>query len=278
MAFASALLAADPPVRFAMSDRLVRGVNMNDARAAIAMWGNQVIKHAGLQVVEKQDWVRPSATVMAGLRAGSLDLVCITVEEFLQAPDSVDVSELVVDDRRGQELVLISRKDSNFNSLASLRGRSLLVLDNADALLAESWLGAELSRAGLPGPVQHFSTVTRLAKPSQVVLPVFFGRADAAIVTREAYNVMAELNPQLGAAIRPLLASPRLINSFLATRRGMPASIRNRIIEGILASKLDPALRQILTLFHVRGYVRCPQSCILPAVQLIESQKKGPKS
>lgn len=276
-AIGPALFGADPPIRFAMSDRIVRGVNLNDARAAIALWGKDVIRHAGLQVVDQQDWVRPSAAVLAGLRAGAIDVVCISVEEFLEVPDTVEVSEVVVDDRRGNEMVLIVRKDSNYNSLASLRGHPLLMLDNPDMLLGESWLASELRRAGLPDAAHHFSSITRLARPSQVVLPIFFGRADAAVVTREAFQTMVEMNPQLGVSIRQVLVSERLVTTFLATRRGLPTPIRNRIIEGILASKFDPAIRQVLTLFHVRGYMRCPQACILPSVALIEGRSRSPK-
>lgn len=275
------MLAAPPggdaPIRIAISERAIRGVNLNDARAAINLWGNQIITGAGLNTTRERDWVHSSEAIIAGIRSGTFDLMCLSVEEFLIVRDLVESSDIVTDSRRGRELVLLVRSDSPFNSLASLRGHSLLQLDSAETQLADIWMDAELRRAGLPAVPLHFGVRTRHSKLSQVILPLFFGRAEAALVTREGLETMVEMNPQLGKHLRVLAFSPRLLATFLVARKGIADSVRHRIFENILASKSDPATRQVLTLFHVQGYVRCNQACIQPSIQLLEAHQRSAK-
>lgn len=269
-AFAGVLAGADPPLRLAISDRIIRGVNMNDARAAMTLWGQEIVHSAGFEVVRDQDWVLPSATLLASLRAGKMDLVCITVEEFLQVRDTVESADVITDERGGQELLVVVRRDAKLNSMADLRGRSLIVLDTASTILADAWLGTELHRAGLPAAVRHFSRITRQIKPAQVVLPVYFNQADAAIVPREVFNTMTEMNPQLGSAVKIIVTSPKLVTTFFTTRRSVLPATRNRIYERVLASRTDTANRQVLTLFRSRGYARCTAACLQPTIELLE--------
>ncbi len=270
-AIALPLSAADTPFRLAISERIVRGININDARAAMTLWGKEIVNAAGFQIVRGQDWVLPSTTLLANLRAGKMDMVCITVEEFMQVRDAVDNTDVITDERGGQELLVIVRRDTSLNTLADLRGRSLIVLDAASTLLADAWLGTELHRAGLPSATRHFAKITRNIKPAQVVLPVFFGQADAAIVPRETLKTMVEMNPQLGRAVKIVATSPQLVSVFFTARRTISPATRNRIYERVLSSKADTANRQILTLFRARGYARCTAACLQPSIDLLEN-------
>lgn len=271
-------LAAEPPLRLALSERIVVGVNVNDARAAMAVWGQALVSSSGFHLPADQDWVLPSQAIVNSLRAGKIDLFCITIEELSRVRDAVELDDVIIDDRSSREMLLIVRRDSNFQSLADLRRRSLLIVDSPGTQLADAWLGLELSRAGLPAPAAHFASVSRNSKPAQVVLPVFFHQADAAIVPKDVLATMVDLNPQLGQAFRQLSISPKLISSFFATRRGFPASNRNRLYSYILATRSEPANRQILTLFRSPGYKRCNYSCIQSSIELFENFHRLPSS
>ena len=43
------LASDDPPLRLAVSDKVVMGVNINDARAAMAVWSEELLKKIGLK-------------------------------------------------------------------------------------------------------------------------------------------------------------------------------------------------------------------------------------
>ena len=100
-----------------------------------------------------------------------------------------------------------------------------------------------------------FTQVKGANKASQVLLPVFFGQADACVVTASAFAVMAELNPQIHSRLQVLKRSPELVLLLLcATDLAAPDARQSLMAEALSAEK-NPSLRQALTIVQMKRFI-----------------------
>jgi phosphonate transport system substrate-binding protein len=276
MAGTDASTTVAPPLRVAISETLVFGVNLSDASAAMAVWAVEIVKTADLKPTLSldHDWVVPSDQLLAAIRSGKVDIFCLTVQEYRQVVPYVDTSRIITDDFGGDELLLVVRNGSGIVNLAGLRGRSLIIQEGPGTSLAEPWLSVSLWREGLESPQRFLGHMTANTKLSQVVLPVFFGPADACVVTRRGLAIMTELNPQLGQKLKVLLASPRMESSFFACRKDLPPHLKKPVFDRFLALRLSPTTQQMLTLFQSSGFAARDGSCLGPANSLPDAYER----
>jgi hypothetical protein len=169
----------DTPIRLGISDQVVRGVNRGDAAAAIAVWASEMAKAVGLKLAPEKTWLVPSDEILSAVRNGSLDLFCLTVLEYRRVRGLVDTSRILTDG--GDELQILVREDSGIVNLGGLKGRSMIVLDSPYTMLADPWLALSFRKEGLESPPKVLGRITRNTRMAQLVLPVFFGQADACI-------------------------------------------------------------------------------------------------
>jgi phosphonate transport system substrate-binding protein len=116
-----------------------------------------------------------------------------------------------------------------------------------------------------------FSRVNFQPKSSRVVLPVFFRQADACLVSRRSFQVMSELNPQLPRSLRPLLNSARLVNSFLAVHRELPAERKRRFVHALTTLHSSPYGRQALTFFGCQRLIAVDGAILRPTLDLLSA-------
>jgi phosphonate transport system substrate-binding protein len=261
------------PLRFAVSENVVVGVNPNDARAAMAVWSEELLKTIDIKMAmaPDQNWVMPSDQLLAAIRAGKVDLFCLTVQEYRQVTPHVDTSRIITNDYGGDELLLVVREESGIVNLAGLRGRSLIQLENPATSLAEPWLTVSFWRDGLESPEQVLGHMTRNTKLTQVVLPLFFGQADACVVTRRGLDTMVELNPQLSRKLKVLLASPKMVGTFFACRNDYPDHLKKTILDGLVELKSSPPAKQLSMLFQSPGFAARDADCLRPANSLLDA-------
>ncbi len=88
------------------------------------------------------------------------------------------------------------------------------------------WLDVELARAGLPAAEYFFDPMAHVGKVSEVLLPVFFGKEDACLVTQKVFDIMAELNPQISRQLKIVAASKGYIPGFLAFRKNYKSKVQ----------------------------------------------------
>ena len=266
--------ASGGPLRFAISDKVVVGVSLGDARAALAIWAQELLKTAGLPMAPNQDWVKPSHQLLGAIRGGKVDMFCVTIQEYRRIPQYVDISRIITDENGGDQLMLVVRQDGGIVNLAGLKGRSLIAQESPFTSLAEPWLTVSLRQDGLESPGQWLGRMTTSTKLSQVVLPLFFGQADACVVARRGLNMMFELNPQLSRKLKVLRASPNMLSAFFAWRKDFPAHLKKSIIDRLLELRSSPTARQVLTLFQSPGFTAQEPDCLSTANSLLDAYER----
>jgi phosphonate transport system substrate-binding protein len=153
----------------------------------------------------------------------------------------------------GRKYVVLTRRDSGLQTLADLRGKSILELEVASANVGRAWLDTRLLSEKLGTQQTFFKEVTVVAKPTAAVLPIFFGTKPACVVDEPTFEVMKELNPQLGQELQAVEISETFADVLICLREDgwRTAKDKSDTIESMKELHLDPVGQQICTLFKI---------------------------
>lgn len=273
----SLLAAPDSPsdryvTRGGYSANLVRHASDNDVRGAFLAY-SAAISHAN-QIASAPDQLicRSVAEMERALREDHIDILVAPATELFQMPPELLTLPYVVSTAGGQsgvEYLLLVRADAAVDHLADLAGRQLCLVDNPQGLLAGPWLDSILHEAALPSAATFFSDTRLCPKPNLAALPVFFGQADACVISRSSFEVLGELNPQVHRQLRILAASPRLQPIVAAFRHNIDPAIKVSILSAISNIDSTSSGRQLLTLFQVDGMALCGDDALTPTRHLL---------
>ena len=224
--------AGQPGLRIAISENVAGEVNGNDVRAAIKTWAEAVARQTGVRIDPE---LCTTAQLVLKIRNRQVDAFTLDVVEYARVAAYVD-RELVVDESEvpdGEEYVVLVHRSSGIQSLADLRGRSLLSYRNTRMCMARVWLDTLLAAAHLGPAETSLGRLESSPKLSRVVLPVFFRQSDACLVTRRGYDTMCDLNPQLDKQLRILAMSPKMMATFMAFHKDSPPETRQRFLAAV---------------------------------------------
>lgn len=264
-------------LRVAISADTLAGANVNDARAAYKVWISEVTRQFPSTVAQiVPEIFLPSEEMIRAVRQGTIECFGVTALELEKVVDLIDPDSLLLQDylADGMEYVLLVHNNSAFKKVADLKGGQLLTHFHRDMVLATAWLGTLLAANNLPQPDHFFGNEKLTDNLNQVVLPVFFRRADAACLARRNWETAMELNPQLGRDLRALAISPRIVPISIAFRRGCSMEGRKVLIDSIMKVASFTAGQQIINLYQSRGFIVRPTSVINSTVEMVRQYER----
>jgi phosphonate transport system substrate-binding protein len=234
------------------STSLFRAANRNDAIAAVRVWASMIGRTHGFQVSATVEAVDAAAEVRKRVLAGSAGVMALDVVEYFELED-LKAIEPVFCAMKGEGSVpprylLLVGANSGISSLEGLQAKTVIIQANTGANLGQVWLDAMLYDGHLGRPEHFFRSAEVVSKASAAILPVFFGKADAAIVDEGSFDVSKEMNPQVGAKLRVLSASPPLAEGLFCICR-QQIEFQNDFLESVRDLHLDAQGRQILMVF-----------------------------
>lgn len=249
---------AEQPVGTAFSSTLFDGVHIIDIEASTQAWvdslgeKHDIGKAAPVQIYEDPD------NLSKAVDTDQFELGVLSATHFLQIehPEKLEPKYVAgCGDEVLQSLLLLVRKDSGITSLEQLKDREILLPVNRYSAVTHYWLETMLMERKLaPGKEAYFSAIGTHKKSTCVVLPVFFGKCDACIVCSKTFQVMCELNPQIGRSLIPLEISPPYLASLICMRKDADEELKRKL--GIAVSTLHESIdgSQVLMSFHVNKY------------------------
>lgn len=265
------------PVRVGVSQSMLGEVNENDARAAMRGWADALMRQSSFDI-EWAGIMEGTEQLVQALGKRQVDGLALTTSEYVLVSQLLDPDHVIVDEssvREGQRYLVLVQSDSNFRSLADLRGRNLVTYKNSTTSMAAAWLETSLSAAELGPSDTFFAHSTTNVKLSRgVVLPVFFRQVDACLVTQRAFNAMIELNPQLGRQLRVVATSPVVVPSVMVFRRDMPVAAREAFTKLLLDLHKNPIGQQIQTLFQIRRCVVANNSVLRTSLDMLANYER----
>ncbi len=265
------------PFRLAFTSSMFTEVNENDARAAMKVWFMTVAQEQGITVDPDPNIHRTVEDLIRFARGNPVDGLGVTTPEYLALSREISFDLFATGSTEGritEEYLLLVRKDRGFDRLDQLAGRTLGVVDNPRMSLALIWLDTVLLEAKLKRSSDFFRQVTLDRKVSQAVLPVFFGKIEACLVTKDCFEVMSELNPQLKQQLRILNASPPLVPAGFFFLKDSKSASRTRILDAITRLGDTPAGRQIIELAQAEKIDGYEIHCLDKSLELLNRHRR----
>lgn len=166
-------------------------------------------------------------------------------------------------------------KDRDIKNVSELKGKALNMMSGSGRLIAEGWLQSLLQAQGISGKRQFLGKLSHQRSPASTVLPVFFGKIDAAIIEESKFTLMKELNPQLNSLRAISVSEPFLLSLICFGRNSWPtADLRELMIKTVKSLPKTPAGQQILTLFKTDD-VKPFEQQYLESLQKLKHGAKG---
>ena len=239
-------------IRDGFSASIFVDVDRNDAQAVTNLWCNVISRKKGWNSETKI--YDKLSDLENDLKSNKIDLVAMLSNEFVELNKRGLMEPLyVTSSKRGlyESLVLLVRRDSGIRSIGDLRKKVFIQSRGRFAALHKAWLETLLINDGIPEVKGFFSSFKEATKPSQAVIPVFFRQADACITTRNLFELLAELNPQLNKEIMVLKESSPIASGVIAVSKKLSIQKRNVLHEFLENSHQDPQGKQLLTMFRM---------------------------
>lgn len=264
-------------LRVAVSIETLAGANVHDARAAYKVWTQEVTRSLGGVAAEVVPEVfLPSEQLIRMIRQGAVDCYGISAPEYAKVVEFTDPDSLLLQDylSDGMEYVMAVHNDSPFKKLADLRGAQIVTHHHRDMVLLPAWLGTLLAANNLPPTERFFGGHVLRESLTQVVLPVFFRRMDAACLARRHWNTAVELNPQLGRSLHFLAVSPRIVPIAVCYRRNCNAEGKRALTDAILHITSLTGGQQIVALYQSSGFILRTSSSMASSLEMVRQYER----
>lgn len=247
-------------LRIGFTQSCFTGVNQNDAEAAFKVFILTVGRKYGYEIYSKTTIFNDDAQFEKAIKDKSVNLVIVDSWKFLEMNVSKYVKPAYITSdqgRIGNKYLLLSRRGGYVNSLADLRGRQMLRFEAANAGAGIFWFESLLESKNLGAANSFLSGVETVTKPSAAILPVFFGKKDACLVTQSSFEVMRELNPQLGKELQEIASSDRLADVIVGLSHDDWTSEKGKadLVKALGELHQEPAGQQILSLFKINQLI-----------------------
>jgi len=267
----------DHPFRVAFSARMFTGVNENDARAAVKVWSITLGQEQGIPVDSETRILSGANVIATAVQNNEIDCITLTTDEYWSFRKQVLLGPFVMGLKRGlitEEYLVLVRADSSLKQIGDLRGRSLAIFENPRTCLAPFWLDTLLLKNGLNRAEKFCGKVVRMNKLNNVVLPVYFKQTDACLVTRDGFQTMTELNPQIGKQLKIIAQSPPFVPSVFCFRGNYTSKNRDKLRASIGNVHKSVAGKQTITLFQSESLVERPVTALDSACELLDTYQQ----
>ncbi|MBA3027786.1 MAG: phosphate/phosphite/phosphonate ABC transporter substrate-binding protein [Desulfobacteraceae bacterium] len=250
------------------------GVNSLDAEAAFKIFARTVALTYGYQIDVTVRMFESTRELQSVPLVERIDLIVLDTWSYLKMKDEKWLEPVFVSsdgDQMACRYLLLTRRESKLNTLKDLRGKTLNLLASSNAMLGIPWLQGLMQEHELGMPEEFFGVMEYYTQPMPTVLPVFFGKKDAALIDATKFELMIELNPQL-KSLQTIGSSEPLVNSVVCLKRSGWSSERFRqdLVQAMAELHLKPSGQQILALFKIGRMVPFEQSQLDTVIQLRE--------
>jgi ABC-type phosphate/phosphonate transport system substrate-binding protein len=197
------------------------------------------------------------ANAVENINRGNYHFIALTGMDYVDLRRNVSLSPVMVLSKMEEPtepLLLIIRKGESLDSIGRKPNSMLMLEAGRVGATARMWLETVLWEQGVKAGIRHFSEILYVQKASRIVLPVFFGKADACVIAASAFELMTDLNPQLGRQLKVEKTSEPLVLMLICAT--LLADPEDKVIMAREAEEalVDPYTRQALTIVQMKQF------------------------
>ena len=239
-----------PKAVLAFYSKILIETEIRDVRAAIEFWMKKFAKMSDSEieghVYESMD------SLHHDFKRGLIDWVMLDPENYFRIENDID-ADLgpcpVIAGSTMRRYQLIVGSNSSISGVKDLKDKKIAVMEGNIAV--KHFLSTMLWENKLQNMDEYFDELVERRTNPQIILSVFFGQVDACVTTANAFDTIAELNPQIRNRLKMVVETPGLINAVSLYRKGLDREIKERIETEL--GNLDKTAdgKQVLALFRI---------------------------
>ena len=219
------------PLNFGFPASVLPEMNERDVKAAIKVWSEGFIDKS---YYKSSFYIYDDLNALIGaITDGEINIAPLPPVDFIRTSHRIPLYPALcgkIYDSVSDRFVLLVRKESRFNGIRDLEGRSILIKNESPNSLMKIWLEVMLHSADLPPSTHFFSEIIKKDREFQLIFPLILDQADCCIMTQGAFRTMCELNPQLDVQLTTLVASDSLmISTILVFTEQLEEESRNHV-------------------------------------------------
>lgn len=232
------------------------GFSTKDAMLAFQVLMTKVMgaKYPDFEI--RMDFSESIEEAVAAIASDRCDIVTLASLDFFRMRRNTTLDPLTIiskGDHATESYLFLLPMDASLDTLIRKADRTLIVEQGGSGEVATVWLSTQLIARGLPQANDFFTTI-RPAKPSRTVLPLFFGQADACVVSESTFTLMGELNPQVDKKIRILKRSPGFVNLLVCGTKNLEPEHRRWVLQELATLNDNPEGQQALTIMQMKRF------------------------
>jgi hypothetical protein len=260
--------------RIGISSQSFGNINANDATAAIKAWASTITKEQNLKVnFDVRLLFDSTEDILKSIMNVEYDGYSVSLPEFYEMHIAFPEYVYILKKQKSISLnyIIITQSKNGVITPQDLLRCKLITCNNNQMVMSCQWLESIL---------YNYTKGKRIKRPelaenfSKAILQVFFRQVDAAIVTREAFDIACELNPQLKKEIKIIYESQPLVSGFfliLQPTGGKKYEILEKII---LDVKKTPGGRQVLNIFQSTSIEKFPSTVLEDTVKFLKKYEQ----
>ncbi len=224
----------------------IRDANLTDVKVTLQLWADEVGRAHGIDA--KAYTYDNMADLYRDSMTGKINLVVAPGMEIAEtfAPEELAQGFQGRHLGTGEGLALIVRTGDDIRQFGDLRGKKVLHLSNDR--LSTVFLATQCRHLAGSACTDLFQVAVE-KRNSQAIHKVFFGQADAALISISALHAATELNPQVKQRLRVLLEWKTSALAYGMMPARTDPGLRDRVLNSAMQATTKVRGKQILELF-----------------------------
>lgn len=191
----------------------------------------------------------------------------------LEGDDKEQIRGLMIPQRHASPTCRFLLLSSGAKTLEELEGESLRIVSRRNRHMARFWLETVLLERGLKPADEFFAEVIDCEKPNDAVLPTFFGKSMACLVSEDDFAILGELNPQLTRKLVKVNVSGALVPIVFALRRDAKGISFEEAQAAAIRMHESSEGRQAFTLLQLTRFSAYDEESLQPTRDLVARAK-----
>jgi len=254
---------------------LLPQVNINDAYAALKVWVSELCKVSRNKFEAVPEIIDNIEDIPNLPDKGNILLINMNIKDFVEYREKLKLEGAYLPANNGNiynNYILLTRNEDN--NITKLKGKILGLQITPLAEIQNEWLDVFLNNSRYGLKEKFFKNIKRFDNDSQLILGVFFGKIDACVTSKSAYDLMCELNPQIAKKLSIIADSPGLLNSISCfTNDFINPEHRKFAIENAQRLISYPGGKQIMTLTNTQQIILYKEEYLENTIKILSKYK-----